>query len=85
MYLIHTSHSSAAFCQLIFASYLLICDPVKHSGDRNGSVGDPSLFIFIRSQSIENIHKIILEPNWLTFFLFLLSKFDLAFGFISEF
>lgn len=78
MYLIHTSHSSAAFCQLTFASYLLIWDPIKHSGDRNGSVGDPSLFIFIRSQSIENVHKIILEPYWLTFFLFRLSKFDLV-------
>lgn len=44
MYLIHTNHSSAVFCELVFASYLLTWDSIKHPGDRSGSVGDPSLF-----------------------------------------
>lgn len=73
MYSIHTSHFSATFCQLVFSSYLLIWDPTRHPGDRDGSVRDLSLFIFIRFQSIQDVYKIGLVPYSLTVVFFISS------------
>jgi len=43
------------FNHFLFPSYLLMWDPIKHLGERNGSIGNPSLFTFTRSQSIEDV------------------------------